>query len=112
MSKVARYFRAHWLGELSLSISVFVNGLAFYLALIFMLVPLGQALNSSVFNYAGVAIFLIWTVWASVGIVRSAIRNYKLPETSLLRRIAAVGAVTRVLIVWAVTLSELVFLSG
>ena len=25
MSKVARYFRAHWLGELSLSISVFVK---------------------------------------------------------------------------------------
>ena len=44
MSKVAKYLRAHWLGELSLPISIFVNGLALYLALIFLLVPLGQVL--------------------------------------------------------------------
>ena len=112
MSKVAQYLRAHWLGDLSLPISIFVNGLALYLALIFLLVPLGQVLNSSVFAYAGIAVFLIWIIWASVGIVRSAIRNYRLSEASLLRRTAAVGAITLVLIVWAVALRDLVFLFG
>ena len=111
MSKVSQYLRAHWLGELSLSISIFVNGLALYLALIFLFVPLGQVLNSPVFVYAGLAVFLIWTIWASVGIVRSAIRNYRLPEASLLRRTAAVGAIILVLTIWAVTLSD-VFLFG
>ena len=112
MSKVAQYLRAHWLGDLSLAISTFINGLALYLALIFLLVPLGVLLNSPVFTYAGIAVFLIWFIWASVGIVRSAIRNFRLSEASLLRRTAAVGAITLVLIVWAVALRDLVFLFG
>ena len=45
MSKVAQYLRAHWLGDLSLAISTFINGLALYLALIFLLVPLGVLLE-------------------------------------------------------------------
>ena len=110
MSKVAQYLRAHWQGDLSLAISTCINGLALYLALIFLLVPLGALLNSPVFTYAGIAVFLIWIIWASVGIVRSAIRNFRLSEASLLRRTAAVGAITLVLIVWAVALHDLVFL--
>ncbi len=110
MRKVGQYLRAHWLGELSLPISFLVNGLALYLALVFLLIGFGtQVFTSKLFLYVGLAVFLIWTIWASVGIVRSAIRDYRLPEASLLRRTTAVGAVTLVLLFWAFGLRDLYF---
>jgi hypothetical protein len=109
MNRVAKYFRAHWRGELSLAISLLVNGLLFYIVLVAALVLVGQASNSQAFVYVALAVFAAWTIWALVGIFRSAIKQ---PGSSFFRRIISVAAITLVFIVSVVIMRDLVMLFG
>jgi hypothetical protein len=87
------YFIAHWRGEHSLAKSVLLNGLLSYLALTAALVYVGRnVLTSQAFVYSGMAMFLAWFVWASVGISRCAIRIARSSDSSLPRKILAVLA--------------------
>lgn len=94
-----QYFIAHWKGQLSLAKSFLLNGLLAYLVLIICLVALGTVLTSQVFVFLGLAIFSVWAVWASVGIVRCSLRLLSSSDT---------GAVIRVLAglaIWIVVIS-------
>jgi hypothetical protein len=106
MNRVAKYFLAHWRGELSLAVSILVNGLLFYIILVAALVLVGQALNSTTFNYVAALIFAVWTIWALVGIIRSALKL----SNSLLARIMSIGALTLVLIVGIFIIRDLMHL--
>jgi len=57
MNRVSRYFYAHWRGELSVAVSLLVNGLLFYIILVAAFVLVGQTLQSQVFVYVGLAVF-------------------------------------------------------
>jgi hypothetical protein len=75
-----RYLVAHWRGELSLAKSFLVNGLLFLVVLSFAVPGLGLVIGSKAFDYVLLAIWLIWEIWAFVGIFRCALRTFR--ETS------------------------------
>jgi hypothetical protein len=111
---VARYILAHWRGQLSLLVSVAVNGLLLYFVLVALLLLIGSVETSATFVYLGMAIFSVWIVWAGVGTFRSAVRTYQSPETTLrrllLRRAVAVCVMIGLLVVAAVAFNDLVTL--
>ena len=72
---VRKYLLAHWRGEHGLLRSSLLNGALIYIIIFVALASLGQIMNNSSFTFTGVAIFLLWSVWASVGIFRCGIRN-------------------------------------
>jgi hypothetical protein len=104
----------HWRGEFSLFTSVFVNGLAILVFLV-LVAWVGLALGAEdggVFVGAWAVAYLLWLVWALVGIFRSGIRNYRSPESSIARRVFAVCAMIGVLTVCALMVWDLIRLFG
>jgi hypothetical protein len=79
---VKRYIIAYWRGELSLTKSFLVNGFLGFLLLSLGLPGLGQFITSAVFFYFGVAVWLVWEIWASVGIVRCVFRTFREPRST------------------------------
>ena len=69
------YVFAHWRGEQGLLTSSLINGVLPYVILVGGLVSLGTVLSGLFFGLTGLAIFLLWLPWASVGILRCAARN-------------------------------------
>jgi hypothetical protein len=87
-----QYFLAHWRGELSLTKSVLLNGVIAYF--IFLSAYLGgfQFIPYKGFVYFVLVVFIGWTIWAVVGIVRCAFRIISSNHPSRLRRVLATFA--------------------
>ena len=69
------YLLAHWQGEQGLLRSLALNGALLYIVLVVVLLLVEQAANNNVVvTYIGLGIFLLWLVWAVVGIFRCAAR--------------------------------------
>ena len=100
------YFATHWKGELSLPKSALLNGLVAYLVLVLALVFFGQLFSSSIFLAVGLSVFGLWLGWALVGIARCSIRIAQEPDSSLLRRASGVLGLLGVIVVIALSASD------
>ena len=87
-----QYFLAHWRGELSLTKSALLNGLIAYLILVSAFLGGFQFIPYKGFVYFVVAVFIGWTFWAVVGIVRCALRIISSKHPSRLHRVLATFA--------------------
>lgn len=68
------YARRHWRGELSLTKSLLLNGVVGYVLILLLggpMVLIGG--NSAAVTLSYMVIFLIWSIWAGVGISRCAL---------------------------------------
>lgn len=74
------YLLAHWRGELSLRRAFLINGLGAYIILIVGLLVFGQIINLSYFFYASFGLIVVWETWATVGILRSALKVWRAPD--------------------------------
>lgn len=105
-----KYILAHWRGELGLLRSCFVNGVAVYLVLILGGAGLGMLLKSVVgasrFDmlagtpvtvFGVLAVFVLWLLWAVVGILRCGTRNAIDRSNTTARRIGGTAAVAATL---------------
>jgi hypothetical protein len=68
------YIVMHWRGQQGLLRSVLLNGVLTYLVMVALLVSLGTAFKPSGGIFVGLGLFLIWEVWAAVGIFHCAMR--------------------------------------
>jgi hypothetical protein len=89
--KKTSYIVAHWRGEQGLFRSFFINGTVAYLILVLVLVFLGNHIATPV--WVGLAVFLIWEIWAAVGIFRCGLRYARDQRRSVLVRFAGSGAI-------------------
>ena len=98
------YIVAHWNGRLGLLRSCLLNGVAVYLLLLLVLwaiatsAAVGSSPVSPVFAYAVAGVFLIWGIWAGVGIFRCGGRNAFNSTSSTARRIGGVAAIAGVVL--------------
>jgi hypothetical protein len=106
---VMRYIATHWRGEQGLLRSTLVNGILAYVVLTLGLVGLGAALNG-VGVYVGLAAFLIWMVWATVGILRCGLRNALHPGGKIIPRVGGLVASIGVCVVLYLAAKDLVHL--
>jgi mannose/fructose/N-acetylgalactosamine-specific phosphotransferase system component IID len=90
------YIVAHWRGRLGLLRSSLLNGVVVYCLLVFIIVSSGKA-----FFYTGATVFLLWWIWASVGIFRCGGRYTFDRANTTVRRIEGVAAIAGVVIVGA-----------
>jgi hypothetical protein len=93
------YILTHWRGEQGLLRSTMLNGVLAYLVMITVLVSLGTAINLSGGIYVGLGAFVIWEVWAAVGIFRCGIRNVLERNRGVIPRIGGVLAILGVVAV-------------
>ncbi len=103
MRDVWGYLRQHWSGDLSLTKAVLINGLCLYLLFVVVLVSLGNYLNV----FVGLSIFLIYFVWALVGIFRSGWRVARNESSTVMQRVLGWLAIAGTVIVVATTLLDL-----
>jgi hypothetical protein len=85
------------------------NGILAYVVLTLGLVGLGAALNG-VGVYVGLAAFLIWMVWAAVGIIRCGLRNVLHPGGKIIPRVGVLVASIGVCVVLYLAAKDLVHL--
>ena len=87
------YGLSHWRGRQGLLRATLLNGVAAYLVLAVALAASGGVINA----YVGLSVFLVWMVWATVGIIRCGARKaFDRTSTKLSRLggiLAIVGAV-------------------
>jgi hypothetical protein len=96
-----KYMLAHWRGELGLLQSCLLNGVAVYcllLVLVFVIIKSGGA-DSQILVYAGAGVFLLWGIWAVVGIFRCGARNAFDRANTKIRRIGGAAAIAGVVVV-------------
>lgn len=105
-----QYVVGHWRGKLSLTKSVLLNGLLVYAVLVVALVALGQILTSQIFVFFGLAVFLAWAIWASVGIVRCSIRLSFSDNSAVSTRVFGVAAIIGVAIAVMYTIMDVWYL--
>jgi hypothetical protein len=86
---VKRYILAHWRGELSLAKSFLLNGVLGYAVLLAVLIGMSKAISSKTFDYAGMALFAAWQIWALVGILRCVLRMFREPHSVVQRILGA-----------------------
>jgi hypothetical protein len=105
---VGEYILAHWRGHLGLARSSLLNGLTIYLLLVVGLVVLGSIaqVQSQIITFGLLVIFLIWAIWAGVGIVRCGIRYAFNRGNSTSYRLAGIAAIIGVAIVAALNAND------
>ena len=101
------YLLQHWRGEQPLSVAILVNGVVGYLAAVVALLVLGQAIPAGGGVMAAIALLVAWAIWAGVGIVRSALRNYLIGGQPPWRRFIGLGAIALVAVAAAVIVRDL-----
>ncbi|MGD9503010.1 MAG: hypothetical protein AB7V40_11065 [Methyloceanibacter sp.] len=79
-----------------------VNGLCLYILLVLALVTLGKHLNV----FVGVSLFLIYFMWALVGIFRSGLRVSLSEYSTVLQRVLGWLAIAVVVVVAVATLFD------
>ena len=95
------YLIEHWRGQQPIARALFVNGFLGYLALV-GIVAVGSALmppgwRTSWPAFRSVLVFfVIWLVWAAIGILRSALRTLREPNPLSARMIADLALFTLV----------------
>src|ERR1700733_14490538 len=110
-----KYICAHWQGEHSITRSCLLNGVIVPLFMHFCgIVIVGLFIvcsiaissrppNPIIFHYAQFCLFLIWAIWASVGVIRCGWRNLRV------RPIGGVAAMTWGLLIAAYAVLTCVF---
>jgi hypothetical protein len=96
------YIVAHWSGRLGLLRSCLLNGAAVYclLLLVSWAIATSAAVGSSpMFVYAVAGVFVLWGIWAGVGIFRCGGRNAFDSTNTTIRRIGGVAAIAGVVLV-------------
>jgi cation transport ATPase len=82
--------KAHWRGKLPLGRSFWLNWIALYAVLILVPLAAGQVISSRLFFYGALALLLIVFVWGAVGVLRSAWRLIRSPDTPIRKVLAVV----------------------
>lgn len=104
------YLSAHWQGKQGLLRSALLNGALLYFVLVTVLVLAGQAANNSVVTFIGLAVFLLWLVWAVVGIFRCGTRNALDRRNPARSRIGGVIAIVGMMVVVAFSIRDAIHL--
>lgn len=88
------YIRAHWEGRHSLTRSVLANGVLIYFVLGAILVTLVENFgkNSSSVNMC-FGFITLWALWSLVGIIRSAIKQFRSQSSSVTKKVSAIHAI-------------------
>lgn len=84
------YILRHWRGECSLAWAFFINGLAFYLSMVLLLMGLDgffKAKNAPIVPL--LLLVAVGIVWSLVGIAISGIKNLRNSNASMLQKIFA-----------------------
>lgn len=102
------YIVTHWRGQQSLLISVLVNGLGAYIVLVLLLATLGGIVAGQSFQYLGIGIFCAWFIWATVGIVRCALRAMFNRQSMLWQKIGGGAALLGVMVVTISTIRDII----
>jgi hypothetical protein len=89
------YLVAHWQGGLSLARSFWLNGVVGYVVLVALVVGLRSYLPV----YPSMLAFVVFVVWACVGITRSALRVVRSPQATITSKFKAYLALTMVVLV-------------
>jgi hypothetical protein len=94
------YIVAHWRGRLGLLKSCLLNGVGVYclLVLVSMIIG-GRVAQSWTLAYAVLGVFVLWGIWAGVGIFRCGARNAFDSTNTKIRRIGGVAAIAGVVLV-------------
>ena len=101
---MANFIVAHWRGQLGLLRSCFINGVVGYLLLVVASGILGRAysegpaLVNGALLYGGLIAFILWSIWALVGIFRCGARNAFDRTNGIARRIGGVAAIAGALL--------------
>jgi hypothetical protein len=105
---VANFIVAHWRGELGLLRSCFVNGVVGYLLLVVASGILGRAVADgpalvnralqAISLYGGLIAFIVWSIWALVGIFRCGARNTFDRTNAIAIRVGGVAAIAGALL--------------
>jgi len=105
---MANYIVAHWRGQLGLLKSCFVNGIAGYLLLVVATAILSRAaveepaLSYGVLRaaslYGGLLAFIVWSIWALVGIFRCGARNAFDSTNTTAKRVGGAAAIAGALL--------------
>jgi hypothetical protein len=106
---------AHWRGELSLTKSFLLNFMLGYIILVTLLVVTGELLQSHVGTetparfhfYVGGIIFLVWFIWALVGVSRSSMKILRDGSSKLVRKGFAVLALVVIFAVFVISANDL-----
>lgn len=106
------YVLTHWQGRQSLPRSALINGLLLYLLLVLGLVVIGQLSNNNqVVITLGFFGFLLWMIWALVGVFRCGIRVTLDRGKPARARVGGTVAIVGVAVVMAGTINDLIHLA-
>ena len=101
------YALTHWRGQQGLAGSALLNGLLAYVILVVALSSLGTVTSSPTLVFGGLAVFLVWLVWAGVGIFRCGTRNALDRNNKVFSRIGGVIAISTTILVAYFSIADL-----
>ena len=100
------YALSHWRGQQGLLRSTLLNGVVAYLVLVVVLTASDGLLKV----YMGLSIFLVWMVWATVGIIRCAAKKLLDRTATRLSRLGGILAIAGVLCLALLSVKDLMSL--
>jgi hypothetical protein len=71
---LGKYILAHWRGEQGLLRSTLLNSVIIYFVLVLGLVVMGKVTNNQISVFTGLAVCLLFLIWAFVGMLRCGTR--------------------------------------
>jgi len=93
------YIVAHWRGRLGLLRSALLNGVAAYFLLVATVLMVSRVSNSQILAYGMAGVFVLWIIWAGVGILRCGTSNAFDNTKPMARRIGGLAAIAGVVVV-------------
>lgn len=100
------YIKAHWNGQLPWWKSVLVNGLLLYALFVAFSVSLADYINV----YVGLSFFVVYFIWALVGMFRCGWRMSFTDGNSILRKLGGWATMAFSAVVFIGTLLDLAFI--
>jgi hypothetical protein len=99
VAMIWNYIVAHWRGRLGLLRSALLNGVIAYFILVAIALTVGRVSDSQILIYGVKGVFVLWAIWAGVGILRCGARNAFDTANTKARRIGGVAAIVGVVLV-------------
>ena len=92
-----RYLFAHWRGDQPMLVATLINGVLGYFVVVAVMFGFSRLTPGTTGLAVSVVLSVVWAIWASVGIVRCALKRYIPAQQPAWRRL--VGFVIVVLVV-------------
>jgi hypothetical protein len=105
-----RYLLAHWRGEQSMLIALLINGVLGYFVVVAVMFGISELVPAGMI--LGFALSAVWMIWASVGIIRCALKRYIPASQPPWRRLIGLLVTGLVAVVYILTLGDLWYFFG